>query len=137
MKLIILPIAAAAALGGCAMSDGPETTAATSAEDGRALAEALGDRVAGPAQQCVQRNTLRGNRGYGERTIVFEGPGSTLYVNRTRSACPRLQPWNAIRIQTMGNSLCSNELVQVFDPATGTEYGGCSLGEFTPYRRAG
>jgi len=137
MKQFILPIAAAAALGGCAMSQDPESAAATSTEDRRALAEALGDRVAGPAQQCVQRSTLRGNRGYGERTIVFEGPGSTLYVNRTLNACPRLRPWNAIRIRTMGNSLCSNELVQVFDPTTGTEYGGCSLGEFTPYRRAG
>ena len=135
MRRFILPIAAAATLGGCAMSDGPEAAAATSADDSRALAEALAGRTAGPPQQCVQRSTLRGNRGYGERTIVFEGPGDTLYVNRTRNACPRLRPWNAIRIRTMGNSLCSNELVQVFDPTTGTEYGGCSLGEFTPYRR--
>ena len=137
MKQYILPIAAAAALGGCAMSEDPETAAATTAEDRRALAETLGDRVAGPPQQCVQRNTLKGNRGYGEHTIVFEGPGSTLYVNRTRNACPRLRPWNALRIRAQGNSLCSNELVQVFDPVTGTDYGSCSLGEFTPYRRAG
>jgi len=135
MRQFILPIAAAAALGGCTMSDGPETASAASSDGSRALAEVLAGRTAGPPQQCVQLNTLRGNRGYGENTIVFEGPGDLVYVNRTRSACPRLQPWNAIRIRTIGNSLCSNELVQVFDPQTGTEYGGCSLGEFTPYRR--
>ena len=26
--------------------------------------------------------------------------------------------------------------VTVFDPASGTDLGGCSLGQFTPYRRA-
>jgi hypothetical protein len=28
------------------------------------------------------------------------------------------------------------DIVTVVDPTSGTNYGGCSLGDFTPYRRA-
>lgn len=135
MKQILLIMTAA--LAGCTMAGDEQAESIRAADDRRALADRLAGRVAGPAQSCVPLRTLRGNRGYGEDTIVFEGAGRTLYVNKTRSPCPRLDPWNAIRIRTIGSSLCANEPIHVFDPTTGTEFGSCSLGEFTPYRREG
>jgi hypothetical protein len=32
------------------------------------------------------------------------------------------------------SQLCRGDIVTVFDPISGVEFGGCSLGEFTPYR---
>ena len=128
--IILLPLAALAACT-AAVDDGVETGAAEDA----AITEALAGRSAGTPVACVRQQDLRNTRAVGAATILFDGPGDTVYVNRTRSSCPRIQPWHAIRHQTINTAMCSGELIRVFDPQTGVEYGGCSLGDFTPYRR--
>ena len=127
--ILLLPLALAA----CTMAadDAVETSAAEEA----ALTEAIADRSAGTPVACVRHQDLRNSRAVGATTILFDGPGDTVYVNRTRSSCPRIQPWHALRHQTTQTAMCSGELIRVFDAQTGVEYGGCSLGEFTPYRR--
>lgn len=130
-KLAFLPIAL---LAGCAVH-ADETVDATPGSEAR-LASALGGRVpAGPPVACVRQQDLSGNRIIDERTILFEGPGSTVYVNRTRSACAGMREWHALRLRTIGTQMCEGELVVAFDANSGIEYGGCSLGQFQPYRR--
>jgi hypothetical protein len=139
-RRILLPLAAAAAAAaGCAPMDtvaGPQAGAA--AERAQAtLAERLSGRTAGQPVACVRSQDLRGNTPIDERTILFQGPGDTLYVNRTATACAGIRPWHAIRTRTVGTQMCEGELIVAFDPASGVEYGGCTLGRFEPWRRGG
>ena len=121
---------------GCLAAPYGERSAMADEEGQARLAEALEGRVAGEPESCVRSQDLEGNRGIDHDTILFEGRGNVVYVNHTRSSCPELTPRRALRLRTTSTQICSGELVRVFDPDTGIEYGGCSLGDFIPYRRA-
>ncbi len=130
-KLTLLPFLL---LAGCTMYPDapPDRRGASEAR----LAEQLAGRVPdGPPQACVRQRDIRGNRPVDARTILFEGPGDTIYVNRTRSSCAGMREWHAIRLRTIGTSMCYGELIVAFDPNSGIEQGACTLGEFQPYRR--
>ena len=123
-----------AALAGCAVDD---RTAELNSSDTADLTMALAGRTEGEPRNCVRQQDVRNTRSVGGNTILFDGPGGIVYVNRASGSCPRIQPWHAIRHRTINTSICSGELIRVFDPQTGVEYGGCSLGSFVPWRRAG
>jgi hypothetical protein len=120
-------------LAACAVSrDGPMPA---DPEGDARLAEALAGRTAGGPRNCVRSQELRNSRGAGTNTILFDGPGDLVYVNRARGACPRIESWHAISHRSTTNAMCSGELIRVLDPNSGIEYGGCTLGEFVPWRR--
>jgi hypothetical protein len=137
MRTLIM-FAAAALCAGC-VNESADVEAGQSvmmnAADGGALAEALAGRTAGEPRSCVRLQDVRNTRSAGRDTILFDGPGDVVYVNRARSSCPDIKSWHAIRHRTVGTNICANELIRVFDPNTGIEFGGCSLGEFVPWRR--
>jgi hypothetical protein len=135
MRTILL--LATAALGACTMSSDAAVDSTAAAADEASLEEALAGRTAGPAQHCVRQRDVRNSRSAGGGTILFDGPGDIVYANRTGSSCPRIQPWHALRHRTINTQLCAGELIRVFDPQSGIEFGGCSLGEFVPWRRRG
>ena len=129
----ILTLSLVALTAGC-MSERPMEM---SAEAQSELASQLGDRVAGPPQTCVSQRHLRGNRSVGEGAIIFRTLSSDLiYVNRPPSGCPEIRQGRALKTRTTGTQLCAGDIVQVFDPVTNIDSGGCALGDFTPYRRA-
>lgn len=105
--------------------------------DGEArLAAALqGYEPSGPPISCVDSRNLQGNRSVGESAIIFESSGRSLYVNRPRAGCPELKNNRALRTRTTGTRFCAGDIVSIFDPTSGIEYGSCGLGDFTPYRR--
>lgn len=59
-----------------------------------------------------------------------------VYVKRPTGGCPGLDFGRALSTRNTSSTLCRGDVVTVFDPISGTQYGGCSLGHFTPYRRA-
>ena len=131
-RLLAISVLAALAAG-CAMSG----AAGPSPEVEADLARALEGRVAREPVSCVRLADLGGNRSVGEDAIIFEGNGRRLYVNRPVGGCPSLEFGRALRVRSSTGQLCRGDIVSVFDPTTGTDYGGCGLGEFTPYDRAG
>jgi hypothetical protein len=139
MKTIIMLLAAVLAAG-CTHNGGPqasERARAQAAEDEAGLAAALSGRIAGPPQDCVDARDLGGNKSYGRGVILFGGrTDDVVYVNRPAAGCPGLDFGWALKTRTTTTQLCRGDIVIVFDPVSGTEYGGCGLGEFTPYRRA-
>jgi hypothetical protein len=139
MKTLTMLFAAILAAG-CTHSGGPEASAQTraqAAEDEAGLAAALSGRIAGPSQDCVDRRDLGGNKSYGKGVIVFSGRSDDMvYVNRPAAGCPGLTFGWAIKTRTTTTQLCRGDIVTFFDPASGIEYGSCSLGEFTPYLRS-
>lgn len=119
-------------LGGCMTEEGPDPSPAVEAE----LARALEGRVALPPGPCVNLRDLGGNRTVGD-AIIFGDNGRRIWVNRPAGGCPSLDFGRSLRTRTVTGQLCRGDIVTVFDPVTGTEYGGCGLGDFTPYDRAG
>jgi hypothetical protein len=121
-----------AALCGCTAQPEPPITPKEQAS----LDAALAGRTARPPVTCVSQHLLRGNRGFGEGVILFEGPtGRTVYVNRPPGGCPELNPFRALRIKTTTGQLCRGDIVTVFDATSGIEYGSCALGDFVEYRK--
>ena len=139
MKTIIM-LSAAILAAGCAYNGGPQASAraqAQAADDEAGLAAALSGRIAGPPQDCVDPRDLGGNKSYGRDVILFSGrTDDVVYVNRPAGGCSDLNFGRALKTRTTTTQLCRGDIVTVFDPISGTEYGGCGLGEFTPYRRA-
>lgn len=138
MKNIIILLSSAILVAGCTHGGSPEASAsaqAQAAEDEAALATALAGRVAGPPQDCVAEGELGTQKTYGRSVIVFTGrTGDVLFVNRTTSACPDVAG-RSLKTTTSMTRLCRGDNIIVYEPASGAEFGGCSLGEFTPYRR--
>ena len=139
MRTIIM-LSAVILAAGCTHNGGREASArvqAQVAKDEADLAAALSGRIAGPPQDCVNERDLGGNKSYGRGVIVFSGrTNDVVYVNRPAAGCPGLIFGWALKTRTTTTQLCRGDIVTVFDPTSGTEYGGCTLGEFTPYRRA-
>lgn len=136
MKSLILVPLAVLALAGCASNENPQAAAARAAENAANLDTALAGRTAQPGTSCVNERLLGGNRSYGEGVILFEGQSSAIvYVNRPPGGCPELRAGRALRTRTTTGQLCRGDIVTVFDPVSGIDYGSCGLGEFTPYRR--
>ncbi len=137
MKRIAVIAATAAALGACTMHQDAAGSASAVMQGEVSLGEALAGRSEGRPVNCVRSQDVRNTRSAGGNTILFDGPGGMIYVNRASGSCPRIQPWHAIRRRSISTNMCSGELIRVVDPQTGVEYGGCSLGEFVPWRRGG
>jgi len=133
MKTLVLASLAALAVAAC--------TSTQSAREGEESAEAelatvLEGRTAGRPVSCINMRGLGGNRSFGENAILFEGPSNNVvWVNRPRNGCPMLTRSRSLRFRTTSTQLCSGDVGIVFDAPSGIEFGGCILGEFTPYTR--
>ena len=127
-KAIILP---ALLLVGCTVNEPPEARADSEARLATELAkyEQAGEPVA-----CVPHTQLKGNRSAGD-AIIFDGTGGRIWVNRPAGGCPTLDHGRALQTRTSGSQLCRGDIATVFDPVSGTTWGGCGLGDFTPYER--
>lgn len=128
-KLLAFPIVILAAA--CAPSYPVELSATEQSE----LSAVLAGRVAGQPMSCVNLRDLRGNRSVGEGAILFEGNSGTIYVNRPPAGCPDLRDSRTLITRTSSSQLCRGDIAVVADVTSGIEYGGCGLGDFTPYRR--
>ena len=132
-KMVLVPLVALAA--GCAAYAGGPASAEESAETQAKMEAALSGRVAGPPVNCVPSREIEGNTPLGSDLILFKARGNLVYLNQTRGAC-NLKPWAAYKRQTISSNMCRGEIIDVFDPRSGVPLGSCSLGDFTPYRRA-
>ena len=126
------PAAAVLLAAGCTMAEPVERSGPVPA----AVAAAMEGRVAGPPVACVDQRGLRGNRAIAG-AMLFEGPGDVVYVNQGIGGCQALAHGRAMRTSNPVGRLCRGDLVTAFDPVSGVEFGGCTLGDFVPYRRPG
>ncbi|MBA3675997.1 MAG: hypothetical protein H0W74_01155 [Sphingosinicella sp.] len=130
MKIfLIFPLAILAA---CQPAGPVEMSAAEQGD----LAEALRGRTAEATVSCIDQRNAGGNRSIGEGIVLFGDRGDKIiYVNRPAAGCPIIDSSRALVIRTTSNRLCRGDIASVVDPGNGFGYGGCTLGEFTPYRR--
>ena len=128
----VAALALAMVAGGCMTEEGPDPSPEVQAS----LARALEGRVAQEPVPCVNLRDLGGNRTVGD-AIVFGGNGRRIWVYRPAGGCPSLEFGRTLVTRTVSGQLCRGDIVTVVDPVTGTQYGGCGLGDFTPYDRVG
>ena len=57
-------------------------------------------------------------------------------TNQPAGGCPSLSLGRSLRTRTISTRLCQGDIVTVFDPVSGAEYGGCGLGQFVPYSQS-
>ena len=100
-----------------------------------AIALAMKGRTAGTPVACISKIGLRNTRTIAG-AMLFEGPGTVVYVNEGIAGCQALGLGRAIRTGSATGRLCRGDIVTAFEPVSGVEYGGCQLGDFVPYRRA-
>ncbi|HEV2079384.1 MAG TPA: hypothetical protein VGR19_05750 [Allosphingosinicella sp.] len=129
-KMFAVPLLAFAAA--CAPVEPAQLADAAQSE----LTTALRGRTPGQPVSCVAQHNLRGSRSAGQGVILFEGRGDLVYVNRPPAGCPALDGSRTIVTRTPANQLCRGDTVTVIDLPSGTHYGACGLGDFTPYRRS-
>jgi hypothetical protein len=130
-KLPILVLLGLASLtAGCTMSAAPDASPEVRAD----LARSLAGRVARPPLSCVGLRDLGGNRTVGD-AIIFGGDNRRIYVNRPPGGCPSLAFGRTLRVGSTTGQLCRGDIATVVDLLSGTEYGACGLGDFTPYDR--
>lgn len=108
---------------------------AQSTREADKAAEALAGRTAGTPVSCVNLRDLRGNRSLADGSLLFEGRGGLVYLNRPANGCPDLNAGRSLVTRTPSGQLCRGDIARVVDPTNGIEYGSCGLGEFVPYRR--
>lgn len=134
MKKIII-FAAMVVSAGCAAASSDHRAQIQADGEAKLAAELRNYEQSGPPVSCVSQRDLGGNRSAGD-AIVFGGrTRSTLYVNHPAGGCPDLNFGRALIIRTSSTQLCRGDIATVFDPISRSEYGGCGLGDFTPYRR--
>jgi hypothetical protein len=131
----IIALAALALAAGCSAASAEDQSLARADGEAKLATELRNYQPAGQPISCVSLRTLEGNRSAGENAVIFDGPGGRLYVNRPPAGCPVLRHGRALNVRTTSSQLCRGDIVSVFDPLNGTDYGSCGLGEFEPYQR--
>ena len=114
------------ALSGCA----PQSQAPVSRD---ALAAELAGRTAGAAQACVSTTPNQNLRVVNSQTLAYE-VGRTVWINRLKAACPALDPYNTVIVETSADQYCRGDRVHGLEPGSSIAGPGCNLDDWTPYR---
>jgi hypothetical protein len=131
----IIALAALALTAGCTAASAEDEAIARADGETKLAAELRDYRQSGEPMSCVPLRNLGNNRSAGEGVVIFGGNTSRLYVNRPSGGCPLLRIGTALSVRTSGTQICRGDIVSVFDPQTGVNFGSCGLGDFTPYER--
>lgn len=100
------------------------------------LAAQLTGRTAGPPQDCVSIESTSSLHPVDPQTVTVERAG-TLYVNHLSGSCGNLEPTDTLIVEVHGSQYCRGDHFRS-QPFGGSAVPGpiCTLGSFTPYRRA-
>lgn len=122
---------ATAGLAACVMT--PAELAAQKARDDRELADALGNRVAGKAEDCIDADHIDGPQIIGSDTLIYRR-GDKVW-RTTVQGCPSLQGDPLIIAEIYGSKLCRNDHFRTVSRGSTIPSGYCFYGPFTPYSR--
>jgi len=109
-------------------------TAGTAHARTRTVEEALAGRTAGSPTSCIQLNRVDSSEIFDSGAILYRMKGGPDYLN-TPPGCSSLRQNRSISTRTPSTTICSGDILRVFDAPSHFEYGSCGLGEFVPYPR--
>ena len=111
-----------------------ERQATVDAGDRARLDRELAGLRPGRPQDCVQQTELRDMTSYGD-TLVYRGPGSVRYVNRTSGGCSPDRNDAYLVTSTPTGQLCRGDIARAVSRTSNFPIGSCSYGVFVPYSR--
>ena len=100
----------------------------------RTVEEALAGRTAGKPTSCIQLTRVESSEIFDSGAILYRMRGGPDYLN-TPPNCSSLRQNRSISTRTPSSTICSGDILRVFDAPSHFEYGSCGLGEFVPYPR--
>ena len=129
MTMRMLPLAAAMVLaGGCAT-----TSAMREARVDPEVEKALAGRIAGKPQQCLRLSDAQESHSY-DGAILYRVSRNLTFRN-DMNGCPVLGDDRIPVVRVFNSEICRGDIVNFADRVTGAEYGGCTFGDFVPYRK--
>lgn len=131
--LVALTVALAACTPTPAQQARIRQVAATNEAD---LAATLRGLTAGKPTQCIGQYTTRQVNAYGP-TIVYTISPRLKFVSQTAGGCEGIgqrSRGDILVTRTTTGQLCSGDIAQTVDRASGFFTGSCSFGAFVPYR---
>lgn len=127
---------------GCAGRQSPEQQAAETERLEVILSEPLDADEYAPPRRCISQFVYRDFDALGDRYVLFEGPGDTLWLNELHGRCPGLARADALAFDNRGGQLCEFDRFKITDwfhssrfqrwPWDWLEGIPCTLGKFRP-----
>ena len=98
-----------------------------------------GDKVAGPAINCIPSYNQNDMSIIDGHTLAFRVGTGTVNVVTLGEGCGMMGVGGyALKTQSFGQGLCSGDVAQVIDPLNnGMLVGSCAIGPIIPYQRPG
>jgi hypothetical protein len=121
-----LVVGALMAGGGVALAQNPPPLL----PDGRLDVVAL--EAAGKPRSCVPRRDVQESRPFENSAIMFRTGANRWLRNDLKDTCPALDRNRALVFRSPIGQMCENDIVDVVDPLAKTNWGFCTLGQFTP-----
>lgn len=132
MRLLIPTLALAVTA--CAETPIQTASRAAAADKTRAaLDRELAGLAPGAPQSCLPAFDRREMKAFGD-TLVYRTAGRTRYVTQT-TGCRGIGEDNILVTRTPTPQLCRGDIATTVDRTSGFQTGGCSFGDFIPYRR--
>lgn len=100
------------------------------------LSAAAAERLAayentGETRSCIGLNRIRSIDPIDDNHFLVELRNREVWLNTTRGRCSgAAQSFNRLQYRTSGTQLCSGQIVEIIDNATGMSSGACGLGQF-------
>ncbi len=95
--------------------------------------QVLAGRTPGKPVSCIQQPQIDSSQIFDSGAILYRMKGGPDYLNDPH--CPSLKQDRSIASRTPSTSLCSGDILHVFEPVSGLDYGSCPLNDFVPYAR--
>ncbi len=93
--------------------------------------------ASGPALSCLRQRQIDTVKPVNERTVLFVSRGGQTYRNDLPVSCPAWARGDVGYTHSSSqDQLCRGEIVNLFERGSGFQYGGCTLGAFTPLASA-
>ncbi|MBA3879019.1 MAG: hypothetical protein C0500_04820 [Sphingobium sp.] len=98
------------------------------------VAKLLQGYTPGAPVNCLpQTNGQYNTKGVGD-TLLYSNGRRVIYRNDT-SGCAGVARGDVLLTLNYEGRLCRGQIATTFDPITRVQTGGCSLGDFVPYRK--
>lgn len=131
-RLLLIPLLIV--IGAAAMPLAQGTQAERKAADEAKLAQLLKGYTPGPAETCLPQVSGRYHtQGVGD-TLLYSNGGRVIYRNDT-TGCTGVERGDVLLTRTNQSRLCRGQIATTFDAISRNPTGGCSLGDFIPYRK--
>lgn len=79
------------------------------------LSQPLEGDAYGDSRRCISSFSARDYSAVGDRYLVFDGPGKTLWLNELRGRCPGLTRASALAFRQQGSQICALDHFKVTD----------------------